>query len=551
FPMTMLSFALDALVYRDDWSGWKATNVALHLLTGLVLYLLFVAIGTQVLRDAARGRELALVATALWLIHPLQVSTVLYTVQRMTVLATLFTVLGLWLYARGRVAHQHGRRGAVAILAGLLVCTPLAALSKESGALLPFLAGALELTVFAGAARPRWLAPVLLALTVLPALVGLWLFLREDAAFLLRGYALRDFGPLERLLTEPRVILLYLRWILLPRWQDYGFYHDDIRVSESLSGDPAATAALALVAALLGVTIALRRRTPLLACGLAVFLVGLALESSFIGLDLAFEHRTYLPLAGFGLIAARGLAMLGRGRVRHLVAATAGAVLLLLTATRVLVWGDPGQFHAHALAAHPASTRARVVLAEWRLAAGDAAGAMVLVEGRSEPAFAAARERISCAASGRPTLQLTALVGDVERARTLDSYANQALLFLAEATLAGRCAIPAPTVRAMLAAMAGHAAMPATRYAVGVYAARFAWAAGEPGAALAWLRRAERHQRGDAFVHLLAAEWQVELGELGAAREALDRARARDDGGRYAALVAAVAALIDEAETAR
>ncbi len=549
-PVAMLSFAANALAHGDAWGAWKATNLALHLLTGLVLYATLIEITQRVLRDVARVREIALIATVLWLVHPLQVSTVLYTVQRMTELATLFMLLGLWLYARGRNALDAGRGGIPAILLGLLPCTALAALSKENGALLPYLAAALELTVFAGTRRPRWLVLVLLALTVLPAAAGAWLFLRNDAALLARGYRLREFGPLERLLTEPRVIVTYLRWILLPRRQDYGFYHDDIRVSESLAGDPAASAALALLAALAAATLWLRRRAPLLAFGAALFLVGLALESSFIGLDLAYEHRTYLPLAGITLIAAAALARCGRPRVRRLAAGAVVGVLLLLTATRALVWGDPGQLHAAALAAHPQSLRARVMLVEWRLANGDAAGAMALLPEDGVLTFAAERERIVCLATGQPSDAFGALAERVAAAPRLERFATQVLLYLAEATMNGSCAVPVTTMREMLWAMSKQPANAPTRYRVRMYAARLAWQSGERETALAWLDAAARHQRSDAFAHYLAAEWHAELGDAAAARAALERARAVDRSGRYAMLDEGVAELVAAAARA-
>jgi len=543
-PISMLSFAANSLAHGDAWVAWKATNLALHLLIGLVLYATLIEVARRTLRDVARVRELALIATVLWLVHPLQVSTVLYTVQRMTELSSLFMLLGLWFYARGRNAIDAGRVGAPAVLFGLLGCTALAALSKENGALLPYLAGALELTVFAGTRRPRWLVLTLLALTVLPAAVGAWLFLRNDAALLARGYRLREFGPFERLLTEPRVVATYLRWILLPRREDYGFYHDDIRVSESLTGDAAASAALALLAALAGAMLWLRRRAPLCAFGMALFFIGLALESSFIGLDLAYEHRTYLPLAGIALIVAVALVRLGRARVRRLAAGGVVGVLLLLTATRAMVWGDPEQLHTAAFVAHPESLRARVMLVEWRLANGDAAGAMALLPDDDVLTFAAERERVACLATGRPTDALGALAKRVAAADRLERFATQVLLYLAEATLDGSCAVPVTTMREMLWAMSKQPVNAPTRYRVRMYAARLAWQSGERDRALAWLAAAVRHQRGDAFAHYLAAEWHAERGDAEAARDALERARATDRSGRYAMLDDGVAELV-------
>ena len=114
--------------------AFKAVNLALHLACGVVLFALTRALaGLRV--DARAARTAALLACALWLLSPLLVSTVLYTVQRMAQLATLFSLAGLLCYVHGR---RRGSRAAVAAAFGL--CWPLAALSKENGALLPLLA---------------------------------------------------------------------------------------------------------------------------------------------------------------------------------------------------------------------------------------------------------------------------------------------------------------------------------------------------------------------------------------------------------------------------
>src|SRR5690606_10211578 len=81
-----------------------------------------------------------------WAVHPLQVSSVLYIVQRMQTMATLFVVLALWAYLCARQAQVEGRDSrrpwALAVLCGLLALA-----CKEDAVLLPAYALALELLV--------------------------------------------------------------------------------------------------------------------------------------------------------------------------------------------------------------------------------------------------------------------------------------------------------------------------------------------------------------------------------------------------------------------
>ena len=50
-------------------------------------------------------------ASCLWLLHALHVSTVLYTVQRMAQLSALFVFAGLLVYSYGRQRQRRSGRG--------------------------------------------------------------------------------------------------------------------------------------------------------------------------------------------------------------------------------------------------------------------------------------------------------------------------------------------------------------------------------------------------------------------------------------------------------
>ncbi|MEO9080180.1 MAG: hypothetical protein ABI268_12840, partial [Rhodanobacter sp.] len=142
-PLSMASFALNAAITGPGVWGLKLGNLLLHLGNGLLVYALFVAL----LRSSGCTRQplpptalrwLPVLAAALWLLHPLLVSTVLYTVQRMAMLSTSFMLLGMLIYVQARRALAEGRRPRAAfirLLLGVGACTVLASLAKENGAL--------------------------------------------------------------------------------------------------------------------------------------------------------------------------------------------------------------------------------------------------------------------------------------------------------------------------------------------------------------------------------------------------------------------------------
>lgn len=372
----MLSFAFNFYVDRDTIAPFpsafpfKLTNLAIHLLNGVAIFILtrlLVALyreRRQPTLPSAYPEWLALAVSAAWLLHPLNLTSVLYVVQRMTSLAALFTFIGLSFYLWGRSRLYNGQRGGmIAILSGLLAFTPLALLSKENGLLLPLFMLATEVTLFRFETTPpaarRFLIIVFIICVVLPALalVG-YLTLHMD--WLLGGYLKRDFTLPERLMTEARVVWFYLRLIVLPSTSLMGVYHDDIAISHQLF-DPATTLPAMLgILALLGCIWLLRRRQPLVAFGILFFLIGHSLESTFFPLELVHEHRNYLPMYGI-LLAFFHLLLDPLHAVKLPRRALAFLLIALFAAgtfSRANAWSTPYNLWSTEVEHHPASTRA-------------------------------------------------------------------------------------------------------------------------------------------------------------------------------------------------
>jgi hypothetical protein len=142
-PLSMASFAVNYYFSALTPRAYKATNLAIHLASGCAIYLfVFLLLGAHAhIREnglSRNGIRLAatLVAT-LWLLHPLNLTSVLYVVQRMTSLASLFMVLAFIAYVYGRSRQIKGGKGALAILSSVLIFTPIAVLCKETALLVP------------------------------------------------------------------------------------------------------------------------------------------------------------------------------------------------------------------------------------------------------------------------------------------------------------------------------------------------------------------------------------------------------------------------------
>ncbi|MCO5054917.1 hypothetical protein [Thermomonas sp.] len=325
-PLAMLSFALDYWRHGGiDAPAFKATNLLIHVLTTFALAwmlrkLLMLANWSG--RHATTG---ALVIAMAWGIHPLQVSAVLYVVQRMQTLSTFFVVLALWAYFALRQAQMAGRPAwRWGLAAG--ACWLLGMLSKEDAVIFPLYCLLLELTVLRFDARQPLRRQSLRRTYLAMAIAGLGLYLLWVLPhyWSWQAYPGRDFNSVERLLTQGRVLTLYLGQMLFPLPSRMPFNYDTFPISRGLLHPPATLAALLLLAGLLVWAWRWRRRRPIFSFGVLLFFAGHLITSNVIPLELVFEHRNQLPCSAFCLlwpICCRRPAHAGRFPVAGLLSA--------------------------------------------------------------------------------------------------------------------------------------------------------------------------------------------------------------------------------------
>lgn len=125
-PLTWLSLMADTEWCRGEAWGYHATNVALHALNGVLLFL--------ALRRWTGRWGLPLAAAALWTAHPLRVESVAWISERKDVLAMFFGLLALWTYG-GNAAGTAGGRGRMGRVA---LCHALSLMAKPTWVTLPF-----------------------------------------------------------------------------------------------------------------------------------------------------------------------------------------------------------------------------------------------------------------------------------------------------------------------------------------------------------------------------------------------------------------------------
>lgn len=422
-PLAVLSFALNHALTGLDPFWLKLTGVLIHAFNGLLVWVLCARLFALVSSSgsaATPGVLAAFLIAAAWLIHPLQVSSALYVVQRMELGAATGVLLALLSYVRARRCQLEGRRGwPWLIAAGAAILFGLG--FKESAAIAPGFAFLIELLLLRfrrsdGGLSRGWLAAYGFAFIVA---VAIYTYIVMSMSASSTHYAVRDFTPGERLLTQFPVLAMYLKQVLLPLPDTLTFYYDNFPVSRGLFSPPMTAWAAALLVAVAGIAAFAWRRWPLAALGIGWFFVAHVLTSNVIPLELAFEHRNYLALLGVLLALVQPLCAFGRrlhADARGVLATLPVLALAGLCVVQAATWGDPMRLAWALESRNPNSPRASYHLGEQflRLSRGDV----------TTPAWSLARRQFAHAATlpgGSPLAIQGLIIMDARAARDIDA----------------------------------------------------------------------------------------------------------------------------------
>jgi hypothetical protein len=341
----------------------KATNLAIHIANGLVLYCLLLVLLPRV-NESSHYRWMAVLISALWLLSPINSGVVFYVVQRMALLACFFAFVGILCYALWRRGGHSSPIVKYLYLALCLACWPLAFLSKENGILLPFLILIIELEFFSRGKSFRVLRAILLSSCV-AAIIAVYVFQNHE----LLSYAGRSFTLVERLSTQPVVVAHYIRDLLIPVSADIGIFNDDFRTVTSYANF-ATTGASAAILFMLGFCFLSPEKSANrgVRAGILFYFFAHALESTAIPLEMYFEHRNYLPSAGIYLAAVlAGQAAITRYKIGRIFTVLFPVCVLawftFLSYHKAQAWSSWPQVVMNIYQHHPRSARAGLEMA--------------------------------------------------------------------------------------------------------------------------------------------------------------------------------------------
>ena len=356
-PLAYISFALNYYFGDYDVFAYHLVNVLLHIANGVLLYFLVLLIGRAEGSNQTPWAWVAFVAGVIFLVHPIQTQAVTYIVQRITSLAAFFYLLALLLYGLGRLNPALGKRVVLWCFAGFSGLCALA--TKETALSLPLAILLWEwyLSKEAGlAVLTRCWPLLLLSGAVLASALSLGNTPGESFS------TFNELGELtlaQRVLTETRVMMVYLGLIVWPTPARLNLLHE-MSLSYGWLVPPTTLIAAVFLAGLGGVSVWLKRISPIISLGLVWFLVHLVFTVSSPAAQLVAEHRMYLPMVGISVaVGYMFISLSGRYRASGAVLAI-GIVVCLGSATflRNAVWQDRLTLWVDVVIKSPQSARA-------------------------------------------------------------------------------------------------------------------------------------------------------------------------------------------------
>jgi Flp pilus assembly protein TadD len=345
-PLTWISLMLDRTLWGASPTGFHTTNVVLHALSGMLLFL--------ILNRATGATWRSALAAAIFALHPLRVESVAWATERKDVLSMFFTLLTFAAYVRYATRPGWMRYAIVALMLELALLSKSTAVTLPAILLLldfwPLRRVKLDETDTSELRRPiKWLVVEKLPLLGLSIVACTATMIAQSA-----GHAI---GSMEK---YPLGARLGNAFVAYARYMRKWVWPTDLAVFYPNNRDiPAWLVAVSLIV-LIGVTVvALRRRSrsPSLTVGWLWFLGAMVPMIGLVqsGAQSMADRFTYLPMIGLAIAAAWAIPQVcfDTQRRRMLFGTVATSLLVAMTAvTRAQIhhWHDSETLFAHAIA---------------------------------------------------------------------------------------------------------------------------------------------------------------------------------------------------------
>ena len=350
-PLALHVVGTQLLVGGYDVVGYHVVNIAIHIANGLLVYLISLQLLRQFRKSDPRASAwidpgtqqfVALLASLMFTVHPIQIQSVTYLIQRMNSLATMLYLAAFAFFLAGRNTTSMTKRWLL-----WFACAAswgLSLWSKQITITLPFVIILYEWMFFHKFTRRRPIRRDLIIIGGIIIVVSSVILIQFTAIGpVFSAYYGRDFTLGERLLTQPRVLIIYTGLTLFPLPSRFNLLHE-ISTSHSLF-DPISTLfAIIVLFAYIAVAfiIAKLQSTGLLSPFLATDQSGRRVFVPPSGDDFRAPHVSAPDGGGAFRLPVRLLVIFKElARLRGVVAFRSSSGFSSATYVRNMVWRNP------------------------------------------------------------------------------------------------------------------------------------------------------------------------------------------------------------------
>jgi hypothetical protein len=339
-PLTIFSFSLEYPLWHRWAGGYRLTNLLIHAVNGFLIFLLA--------RSLLQSLAGALLAGAIYLVHPVHTEPIVGLVGRSELLAAMF-FLSAWLFFRQR-------RTALCVLAFIL-----SLLSKENAIAFPAVI-ALDAWISEGSLKgilrhwQRFGA-------VVSAGMG-YLLLRFSVLHRVSVPDISQYGDgrltlFQRELTMGRAFLKYFQLLVAP--VDVTGDYDFNSIPIAKPGDWLAWMGLVTVLLILIFAVWARRREPILAFGIFFFYATISPVSNWLipTSVLIAERFLYLPSVGVCLVAGWIWTRFPKTKLKPILAVGLLVSAAVLCISHNYIWRDQLTYFGNMVRVLPNNVRGR------------------------------------------------------------------------------------------------------------------------------------------------------------------------------------------------
>ncbi len=354
-PVQIISYMFDYVIWGMRPAGFIFTNILIHTANGILFYYLLTRLSWQRLPACA--------AALIFLIHPVQVESVVWVAQRKNVLSMLFFLLSFIWYISYR--DESGKRRGLWYVSSMIAFI-LALLAKPVSIILPLVFIAYDFCMAPQRDR-KSLKNLLSDKIPFFAVAFVFVLLTIYSQSMTMGGGRTSYlngTPFNTLFTMLPVFIRYLKLIFWPADLS-AVYAPAIKTGIDI--EVALSALLLSLVVGLGIFLYHRRRDLLF--WLVLFFLGLLPVSQIVPIVTLMNDRyLYFPMLGAAafIVSITFLAINKVGKEKSLVRAAAGAAFLLLlghdlmvTHERIPVWKDENALWEDAVRKVPDSPKAR------------------------------------------------------------------------------------------------------------------------------------------------------------------------------------------------